>query len=88
MIYANAPQVSANYNYNWLVPMSMLSENYSKGVGFGQTYYTGYDATSSYVYGKKSADGKTIYWYSGEKGATEILQFNRKNYTYSYLAIG
>ena len=34
--------------------------------------------------GKRSADGKTVYWYTNDAGT----QFNQSGYTYYYRALG
>lgn len=56
-----------------------LTTSYSKNVGFeGQTY--------SNSFGKKSSDGKTIYWYSDSEYASR--QMNYSGYKYYWMAIG
>lgn len=58
--------------------MDELTTDYVSGAGFG--YYS-----DGYPYGKKSEDGKTVYWYSlnGAGG-----QFNDSGRTFYYVAIG
>ena len=60
-----------------------LGTEYAEGTGF----YDGAghsDAYSNPGYAKKSADGKTIFWYSGDVN----MQFNNSGYTYYYRALG
>ena len=56
---------------------------------FANALSTGYKninvGSGSYVYIKKSADGKTISWYSDESAAR---QYNAAGETYNYVAIG
>ena len=67
----------------WAMLSTMLSTEYVAGIGFGQ------DKTSSGTYyptyGKKSADGRTFYWYSD---GTPTIQFNASGRVYHYIAIG
>lgn len=58
--------------------LDSLSEDYKENAGF--------NASASYysVYGKKSADGKTIYWYADEG---DVGQFNYAETEYHYMAI-
>lgn len=55
---------------------STLSETYTAGVGFGDVSTGGSQAI---LYGKKSSDGKTFYWY-GSGGSNN--QFNTAGTTY------
>ena len=62
----------------------LLTTEYISGSGFHSTY-TG-TGTTSYMYNKKSADGKTIYWYVSYGGAHP--QFNSTENEYYWIAIG
>lgn len=55
----------------------LLTTDYVGGRGFGAHF-------NGYPYGKKSADGKTLYWYH-ERGGE--YQANESEVTYSYIAI-
>ena len=60
-----------------------LGTEYAEGTGF----YDGAGLSGVYSnlgYAKKSADGKTIFWYSGDVN----MQFNNSGYTYYYRALG
>jgi hypothetical protein len=66
---------TASY-HTWMHP-PLLSTSYSKNAFFGDI-----SKTLNY-YGKRSEDGKTIYWYLE---ASAIAQFNSGNRVYLYLA--
>ena len=71
-----------SYSYPLLIG-ERLGTEYAEGTGF----YDGAghsDAYSNPGYAKKSADGKTIFWYSGDAN----MQFNNSGYTYYYRALG
>ena len=55
-----------------------LSTNYTSGIGFSEV-------NANYSWGKKSADGKTLFWY-GTRSASG--QFNESGKTYYVLCIG
>ena len=71
-----------SYSYPLLIG-ERLGTEYAEGTGFydGAGYS---DAYSNPGYAKKSADGKTIFWYSGDAN----MQFNNSGYTYYYRALG
>lgn len=56
----------------------LLTTSYVEGRGFGCNF-------NDRPYGKKSADGKTLYWYHARGGE---YQANESETTYSYIAIG
>lgn len=68
---------SESSSYNYRLPCEFLPTTYTAGCGFG---------SASGTYGKRSEDGKTIYWYT--TGSDAALQNNRQNYEYYYVAIG
>lgn len=71
-----------SYSYPLLIG-ERLGTEYAEGTGF----YDGAGHSDEYSnpgYAKKSADGKTIFWYS--VGAH--TQFNNSGYTYYYRALG
>ena len=60
----------------------ILKETYVAKLGFCAN-------NISSCFGKKSADGKTLYWYvDGTSSATASYQFNNSGQTYYWLAIG
>lgn len=62
----------------------VLTTSYAQYVGFGM-YRNGNETR----YGKKSADGKTIYWYAVDTSSDHAkLQFNASGVTYRGFAIG
>lgn len=72
---------------NAIMPTDKLTTNYVQGAAFGSNRDIGtYDLKS---YGKRSNNGKTIYWYHVcNTGSITGISFNVKNTTYYYLAIG
>lgn len=58
-----------------------LTEEYTDGTGLHDGTGSGYTPV---MRGKRSADGKTVYWYSNSPEG----QFNRVGYTYYYRALG
>lgn len=71
-----------SYSYPLLIG-ERLGTEYAEGTGF----YDGAGYSDSYSnpgYAKKSADGKTVYWYTNDAGT----QFNQSGYTYYYRALG
>ena len=76
-------QADQNINVFPLLITERLGTEYAEGTGLYDGYgYT--NVSSNPGYAKKSADGKTIFWYAG--GAD--MQFNRSGYTYFYRALG
>ena len=69
----------AMYNYIML-NAQILTTSYVNGAGFGSETSAG--ATPS---GKKSEDGKTVYWYNGKDPS---YQFNTESFTYYWVAFG
>ena len=72
-----------NSNSYPLLIAERLGTEYAEGTGL----YDGANYTNVYSnpgYAKKSADGKTIYWYA----VNADVQFNRQGYTYYYRALG
>ena len=57
-----------------------LGEEYSDGTGL----FNGSPSDANMMRGKRSADGKTVYWYTNDAGT----QFNQGGYTYYYRALG
>lgn len=57
-----------------------LTEDYKENVGFGDPYYS--PTTTTTIYGKKSADGKTFYWYNEGQITGPACQYNTVGYTY------
>lgn len=73
----------ADFGYIGMLITSFLTTSYTKDVGFG---YSARNLDNRYgVFGKLSADGKTISWYSTE---SESTQYNESGKTYYWLAIG
>lgn len=74
----------------WITLMDVVPTTYSNNVGLGYHY----DGMSSYptYFGKKSTDGKTLYWYShyaiDTSNDASVLQFNATGNTYHGIAIG
>lgn len=68
---------SESSSYHYHVFCGEIPTTYTSGCGLG---------SESSSYGKRSADGKTIYWYT--TGSDASLQFNRTGYVYYYIAIG
>ena len=60
-----------------------LTTEYVQGALFNAYYYSN---AAMYMYAKKSADGKTIYWYHSSGGVGQ--QANASGVTYRYVAIG
>lgn len=77
--YSYAPFFAETNQHNVVHMDALTSDAYGWRAGLGQTN------SSKYPYGKKSADGKTLYWYH-EGGAG--YQYNTSGYTYYYIAIG
>lgn len=50
-------------NFNYGIPIGLLSESFTSYTGFGGSFYT---------YGKKSHDGKTITWYNTESASSAM----------------
>lgn len=66
---------------SWLAVMSNVNTEYEERTGLWQGSY----GQSYYSYGKKTADGKTYYWYSTN---SSDAQLNIANVTYYWVAIG
>ena len=75
------------FNENCLIPTANLTTSWVQGGSFGSNNYSDTYGLSSY--GKKSEDGKTIYWYNEKTGSQGIqgYTFNSSNEIYYYLAI-
>ena len=77
-------------DYHTLITMDRVSNEYTnyKGPIYGNS--TSVDNLRAYLYGKKSEDGKTYYWYcdSYHNNGDSPYQCNMKNHVYYYLAIG
>ena len=84
--YAGKTQFKLAYQNSYSYPLLIgerLGTEYAEGTGF----YDGAGYSGVYSnpgYAKKSADGKTIFWYSGDAN----MQFNNSGYTYYYRALG
>lgn len=68
---------SESSSHHYHVFCGEIPTTYTSGCGLG---------SESSSYGKRSADRKTIYWYT--TGSDASLQFNRTGYVYYYIAIG
>lgn len=73
------PIISKDNNCAWIM-MDALTTKYTQYIGFD-----GNAGSNSYRYAKKSADGKTIYWYNTQN---QHCQTNDTSYTVYYVAIG
>jgi len=62
----------------WVMISSVLTTSFVKDTGFSRGEITG-------GYGKKSADGKTFYWYGNK---ADVGPFNTADHRYYYVAIG
>lgn len=62
----------------WAAITALYTTDYTLRLGFND------GGSSSKLYGKKSDDGKTIYWYSEITGS---YQLNARGYTYYFLAL-
>ena len=69
---------SATENFN-IHNLDALTTSYVEGAGFG------HESSTKRPFGKKSEDGKTVYWYS-EGG--DSFQNNTSGSTYYWIAIG
>lgn len=72
----------------WLVPFVDLPTDYTMNKGFFRT-----NGSNILGYGKKSPDGRTLYWYattnlSNWESSVPLSQHNILNYTYNWVAIG
>lgn len=70
---------NSSTNTNYMLPMYLLQTSYTAGWGFA-------NGVSNYDYGKKSEDGKTLYWYNSYGSAS--YQLNSSTFRYYWLAIG
>ena len=84
--YEGKTQFKLAYQNSYSYPLLIgerLGTEYAEGTGFYDG--AGYSGVYSYPgYAKKSADGKTIFWYTNDAGT----QFNQSGYTYYYRALG
>ena len=84
--YEGKTQFKLAYQNSYSYPLLIgerLGTEYAEGTGF----YDGAGYSGVYSnpgYAKKSADGKTIFWYTNDAGT----QFNQSGYTYYYRALG
>ena len=74
-------QSSSSFAHYWMVPCVMLTTEWTAELGFG--IYSSPDWKEPY--GKKSPDGKTIYWY---QPTSDMHQYNQIDYSYYFVAIG
>ena len=52
-------------------------------------FYFSNNSSAVYAYGKKSADGKTFYWYNTYDSTAQLnYAYGSNAYTYYFLAIG
>ena len=72
-----------HYSFRNLVTMSEMTTSYTKGKGFAVRQNS--TNAKDDIYGKKSADGKTLYFYHQYYYADQL---NDSNYKYYFLAIG
>ena len=63
-----------------VLPVYELSTTYKSGQGFGSTPWD--------TEGKRSDDGKTIYWYNSSSSEGVVGQLNISDRTYYYIAFG
>lgn len=94
MVAINSPTNHYNVGFNatlgrQIMTINELSTTYGLGLGFccdvnSQTN------VGNQCYGKKSSDGKTIYWYTGYNNTSwgPVYQCNDSDTTYYLLAIG
>ncbi len=73
------PHMGEDYYVTSVITDALSSDSYTRGLGLGY-----YHPTSYYIYGKKSSDGKTVYWYNNSNSS---YQFNKSGCTYYGLAI-
>ena len=74
---------------NWTTPAyvpaignpTLLTTEYQEPALFVSQYFNNY---YSYISAKKSADGKTVYWYNTDDAG---VQFNYRGTTYYYIAL-
>lgn len=80
-IYANIAKSSGTIyvqtDATWILPMEKLTTEYVMGNGFS--------SGGGHTWGKKSSDGKTVYWYNNE---ADGYQLNSDSAEYCYFAIG
>ena len=67
----------ANEEWHEMIDMELCPTNYTKGWGLGYL---------SYIRGKKSEDGKTLYFYTYQDNGS--YQNNASGTTYSYIGLG
>lgn len=90
VVWVLATKISTMATYNQIYPsetyqhisimiMDLLTTSFVAYAGLG---YNGGDD----LYGKKSADGKTYYWYT--TSGSSSYEFNEKNKTYYVIAFG
>lgn len=82
---SKTPGSTMSGDTQWVVDCNTLTTSYAKYNGFGDSR-TSSSNTYGDNYGKKSSDGKTIYWYNTYDDAG--WQLNASNYKYYYMAIG
>lgn len=83
-----SPLNNSNTRYNTVLNIvcDLLTTSYKQSLGFFGTDVI--DDTTNYSYAKKSADGKTIYWYQSQHPDNANCHFNDANTTYYVLALG
>ena len=69
-------------NFQFIEYMDTLTTSYTASRGFHNS-----SNSISKTYGKKSADGKTIYWYTTDTGGLYTTQLNSSGCTYVCIAV-
>ena len=77
--YFSGVNLSSDNEYQNIMPMSLVTTTYTACRGIGAT------GSGDMLYGKKSADGKTYYWYYNTTN-NSTAQLNNANYKY-YIAV-
>lgn len=86
---ASSPQEQYSWEYVTCVQTDILSTSYQTYAGFGRNTQSNSNILTQ---GRKSADGKTFFWYNGYDGSSASYgaqyQLNTSGKTYHYTAIG
>ena len=88
-------QMSGGLNGSLYIPyFGQNTSSYQGTVMFCDILTSSYISSAGFYYGntttqgKKSADGKTIYWYSNNSASEQLNSYSDYGNTYYYLAIG
>lgn len=82
-VYWSQKQYYDDNAYSYMLPTAIIPTEYTRSMGFGH-------AREHYIYGKKSADGKTFSWYSYSPGngeGTALQQCNGAGHEYYVLGL-